>query len=494
MSSVHTLTDHEFGLIRGMVAHRPSLTNQAILAYISRPGRDINHRVIGAIRGGWTRPGVRVASAADVNGFMAAIERLWRYSPMFLSGPLSLCRRRLLLDWWPVGQGLFASGAIAGGPGAPLNWVYDCGTSSRDTLLVSALDAFQSRQDSISATSIRLCVVSHFDRDHISGIVRLLDRFPVRTLLLPYVPLWRRLLIALEQGVGADDEFFDFFINPASWLAARSGRGIGEIIFVPSSGLDGPLPAAPEEGGGDLDDRELDLKPEEGGPPQDAAGDPVLEQPVTGPQVRFLRPGGRLIAPLVWEFVPYNDAALAPKVPRIFSSAAAPLIGQLRDDRSKRALALKALKALYDREFGSSAKARNLISLFLYSGPLGSQMALGGGWGAGPPPGAVDFSQIHTGDGTLDEGVRYDAFERFYGAGRRLERTQIFQVMHHGAKGNSHAGVAAKIAPDVSIFSSNPGDGRYNHPHAEVLRDFWPWGAKQVDCEQGYALERGLMI
>ena len=481
-----------------MIVYRPTLTNQQILAYFTRPGRDINHRVIGVIRGGWTRSGVGIASAAQVVQFMAAVEGLWTLAPAFLRDAWPEPRRRLLLNWWPVGQGLFASGAVFTGTGAPLNWVYDCGTSSSDTLLGKALDAFETQQLRLGAASIRLCTISHFDKDHVTGVVRLIGRLPVQTLLLPYIPLWRRLLIALDLSVGADDEFLTFFIDPVVWLTEHADGRIDQIIFVPSSGPD-DLPAAPEDvgggpGEGGLDGRGGDLKAEVGSAPDDSEGDPALAPAPGRPTVRFLRPGGRLVAPFFWEFVPYNDATLAPKASPSFIASALPLIDQLKNQPTERANALPALKALYDTHFGKTSEARNLISLFLYSGPLGRRLRLGRGPTAGLPANTVDFAQMHTGDGLLSDVARHRAFEKFYGVDGRLARAKVFQVMHHGALGSWHKGFAAKVAPQVSIFSSDPGHRAYRHPHKDVLRDFWPYGPMQVDRKSGYSLRRRLIF
>lgn len=492
MTSAWSLTTVEFGLIRGMLARRPRMTDQSILAYFTRPGRDINHSVIGAIRRGWNPQAIPAASPADVDHFMRAIEAMWRTAPVFLrDGPSTA--RRLFLDWWPVGQGLFASGTIAGGPGPPLNWTYDCGTASDDALLVSALHAFGRQQALIGAPQLRLAVLSHFDKDHISGVVRLIGRMPVQTLLLPYIPLWRRLLIALEQGIAADDAYFAFFLDPAAWLSARGDGRIGEIIFVPPAG---PDDVAPD--GGEAEDRGgpaegLDLKVEYGEPPPEADEDLILMAQATATvAVRFLRQGGRVVAPLFWEFVPYNDASMAPRATPAFRAAAGPLIETLRDDPTGRVQALAGLKALYDHHFGATSEKRNLISLFLYSGAVGTQLRLGHGPRSGLPFEVADFAQMHTGDGLLNTVARYDAFARFYGPANRLGRATIFQVMHHGARSSWHAGLAAKVAPQVSIFSSDPAHRRLGHPHAEVLRDFWPYGAWQVNRVSGYRVRRRL--
>jgi hypothetical protein len=211
--------------------------------------------------------------------------------------------------------------------------------------------------------------------------------------------------------------------------------------------------------------------------------------------VRFLRKAGRIVVPLFWEFVPYNDAQMAPKATPAFLTAVGPLIATLRDDPSQRAKALKDLKAVYDSHFGGSSTARNLISLFLYSGPLGRRMSLGRFSAshnvafAGPPG---RFCQMHTGDGTLDAGPRYDAFRRFYAPADRCARSGIFQVMHHGARGNWHNGIAAALEPAVSLFSSDPAHKGFGHPHAEALRDFWPYRATQIDGAEGFHF-RGIL-
>jgi hypothetical protein len=498
VSSVWTLTSDEAALIRGMLAHRPQLSNQQILAYFSRPGRDINHRVIGDFRGGWAPAGVGVASRAEVDHFMSAIEAMWAMAPLFMQRSWLGGSRSLFLDWWPVGQGLFASGAIAGGLGPPLNWVYDCGTSSSDNLLVKALDSMRAQQLALGASRIRLCAISHFDKDHISGLIRLLARFPVQTLLLPYIPVWRRLMVAIDLGIAADDPFLDFFIDPVTWLRERAEGRIGEILFVPASGPDDAPGAADDDdrspGGGELDDHVTDLKAEVGDTPDEATGDPALSATQAGLAVRFLQRGGRLIAPLFWEFLPYNDAAKAPKVTPAFIAGALPLIDILKTQKSKRAKALKDLKALYGRHFGKSSEDRNLISLFLYSGPIGTRLRLGRGPLSGLPPQTFDFAQMHTGDGLLNDLARYRAFAKFYGGSGRLGRAKILQIMHHGALGAWHVGLAAKMAPQVAIFSSDPTHKGYGHPHKDVLRDFWTFGPMQVDRVNAYSVRRRLLF
>jgi hypothetical protein len=300
------------------------------------------------------------------------------------------------------------------------------------------------------------------------------------------------MVIALAEGVEADDPLLGFYLDPVAFLAGggREGR-IGEIVFVPGAGPEDSPSSEPEDFEGGPSGGEIDLKVEQGPPPDEATNDPAATSHA-GVQVRFLRPAGRILAPLLWEFVPYNDANLFPSATPAFLAAAGPLLTTLLHDPVNRADALTNLKAVYDRHFGSTSELRNLISLFLYSGPLGRLRPLIGTPGARADSASTEHNrcaQIYTGDGTLDAGPRFDSFERFFSGSGRLARTAFFQVMHHGSRDNWHQGIAAKVRPSASLFSSDPAHRQFGHPHGEVLRDFWAYGAVQIDRKTGYRFD-----
>lgn len=410
-----------------------------------------------------------------------------------------------------VGQGLFASGAIIeGGEGPLLRWVYDCGTVSGKHLIDRELDQLPwlpwvcTRRPK---TGIELVTISHFDADHISGFAILLSRYAVDTLLLPYMPLATRLILAFEQGIGADDRRFWLFIDPIGYITSLDGgKNIRRIVMVPPAngesappppeGPDEPPPAEGAEPSFELniDKDHLDAE---------SLGDPTMNSPSgSGPSIYMLAPGGRLYIDQVWEFVPYNDGAAQPSDLIEFRNevenqkfALSDAAAQMRNGSgtsTELKAALNRLKAIYDQHFGKGAKARNIISLFLYSGPL---------FETAEPYFDVDYpsrlagsssadrmGQLFTGDGYLDNSVRLDAMANHFGR-VRLDRVGIFQVMHHGAAKNWHDGVAERIKPDVSVFCSEPLRTNPGHPHAEVLRNFWPYGAVRVDCDRGLSIK-----
>jgi len=501
MSGADTVTLAEVGLIRGMLRLVPRPSNQAVLSYFTRPGRDLNHRLISEIAEGWRWAHVPPASQADTLSFMALAASM---PPMdhhsFVSGDDyyesdggSVARPigNISLDWWPVGQGLFSTGALRLNNGSAVHWAYDCGSTSSAALITSAIAQYRRRLQTWGASRLTLMVLSHFDKDHISGVVELLRGLPVRTFLLPYVPLWRRLVIAMEQGVGAADPLIRFFEDPVAYLSEQDGIEIDEIVFVPGVGPDDRVPGAPDAGESPPDglpDGSVDeLKVEHGSPPAEAAGDPAVED-ASSVRVSFLKKGGRLLVPSFWEFVPYNDSQPAVHATPLFLRRAGLVIRIFLGDPSRRSRALARLKKVYDHHFGSGPVERNLISLFLYSGAIG-RISLRHYYATD----CVDFSrradafgQLLTGDGYLDSPQRLNDLRRYLSADARFDRAGIFQVMHHGARGNWHAGAAAAIQPAVSIFSSDPGHKGYRHPHAEVLRDFWPYCPVRVGRTRGF--------
>jgi hypothetical protein len=425
------------------------------------------------------------------------------------------------VEFHPVGQGLFISGALCRyrRHRSMLRWIYDCGTTSSLDLVTNAIDtlswswpfpAFTERDH-----GVELVTVSHFDRDHISGLERLIQKRRIGTLLLPYAPLWSRLAAQFELEMAPEDSAFAAIIDPVGYLrGAEGGDRIGRILFVPPSGGERPPEPGPpdvrDEPGGDPDaDEGADFAV---APQLSADTEPLTAEQATelmldpeaqaNADVAMLRPATRLLVDDFWEWVPYNDAELRPTGFESFAIEVERLRSQLLAAgarlRAGTALpstvtnALTKLKAYYDSAIGKDSKKRNLISLFLYGGPteLGPWKYI---YETRPGFEYRRFStlpgQLFSGDGYLDSAERVDALESYLGR-RRLSHLGVFQVMHHGARANWHPGVAAKLAPEISVFSSDPEHKSFGHPHAEVLRDFWAHGAVQVDKDHGVLIER----
>ena len=419
--------------------------------------------------------------------------------------------------FYPVGQGLFASGALS----APNNqlrftWVYDCGTVSSQDLLKASLANFKGWTFGTlnsGKPKLDLVVISHFDRDHISGLVLLLERFSVGTLLLPYMPLWQRLVLAFSEGIDTQQVLMTFFVNPVAYLTGLEDVSIDRLVFVPGSGTEGR--AAPSE-----DPTEMPEEPVtdgrwpliiDGQQPDDDDDDDDderadfqhfrEEQSARRTKVSMLRTGSSLRVGKKWEFVPYNNPELAPSVDQIFRDA----VKERREallrvkTEEKRKAALVELRDAYDKHFGKGN--RNLGSLFLYAGCIGSSRIeylcaeyrqweldknshLISRWRCLEHSSRNRSGVLYTGDGYLDTSDRLDQLEKYMGD-RRIKQLTCLQVMHHGSRRNWHEGVARRLAPDTSVFCADPDRKRFRHPHAEVVRDFLRFGPYLVDKSQG---------
>lgn len=425
--------------------------------------------------------------------------------------------------FFPVGQGLFSAGKIyrLDSSGSEFHWVYDCGTSSSQKLIDAGLTELSNWAG--KPRTIDLLALSHFDRDHISGVVRLLGKFKVRTLMLPYMYLPQRLLLAMEEELDDPDEPLSaFFLDPVTYLLSLDGVDIDEILFVPPSGNEGP--AYPPEVNSPTDGP--DRSATQQGVPEwlsqrDDAQSLIDATTNNGKSTRvsFLQPGTRYgKGPKEWEFIPYNDDPPTPIdddfVKAVESKRNALLSSKYKKERDT---ALAELKGVYDDLFGKSPKRRNMISLFLYVGPfyfkkqchnpLQYEARSYSPWRSERLGHCLshDLSWIHfhdgwegwnrsrcsilySGDGYLDTEAKLRRMIAYFHE-KRIARVGVFQVMHHGAKDNWwDGGVADKIKPWFSVFSSDPTRKRLGHPNAPVLRDFWAYGAVQVDKARDFGV------
>lgn len=85
----------------------------------------------------------------------------------------------------------------------------------------------------VAETSIDLVVISHFDQDHINGLEILLRQYHVKTLLLPYLNLDQRLVLAFTDKVDVAGRVMKFFLNPVEYLISKYKDKMENIVFVP---------------------------------------------------------------------------------------------------------------------------------------------------------------------------------------------------------------------------------------------------------------------
>ncbi|WP_157814830.1 hypothetical protein [Janthinobacterium sp. 64] len=403
------------------------------------------------------------------------------------------------MNFHPVGQGLYASGHLYEELHMPtqpfFSWVYDCGTLSSNALVNNASKLLKTALGGAAKPRLGLVVISHFDKDHISGLVNLLLNFHVEVLLMPYLVPWQRAAIVFGNGVYVSKRDRAFILDPVGAIAAMQGVQVDHIVWA----VAGDQNASPDGDDNFVNRNEPPvLTIDEGAPEDDWQSWEVNRGSLQGiAKVSMLRPGGRLCIRGIWEFVPYQDATIKKKPDASFLADASAKLEWLlkapceafKDD------VLKRLKALYEARFVGS-KQRNIISMFMYAGSLGAARMARCGCTI---PMAANYAPIcvfhhfdmvnviYTGDGYLDTPKRLSSLFKHLGA-RRMQHVLVFQVMHHGAHANWHSGLAHSIRPGVSVFSSDPTRGDRPHPHKPVELDFAAYSPRQVDRFKGLSL------
>lgn len=418
----------------------------------------------------------------------------------------------------PVGQGLFASGRIQYeyplGRWTPpaFSWVYDCGTnSSRNKCLIPELNHLAA-EALLFGSPLNLVTLSHFDSDHINGLTELLERFSVETLLLPLVPLWKRLELAFMDDASLGSKAMSFYLNPVSYLLRHFPQRIHSIVLVP--------PASPEPQNDLAEQGTPKNWVEDGRSHVDTANQLPHEiseelrelSPDELSRVRLLMPQGTIQVSRFWEFLPYNDMHLCPKPLHSFVAAVNSRRNELLDSTAPkhiRSQSLNNLKAQYSLLIGQSALARNRISLFLYAGPIGNTAVTQAVRSTFMRPAGLEtkaninlpfsrnvhtrLSVLYTGDGYLSDQRSVDALFEYLGPDR-LANLACLQVPHHGARSNWAPGHAARFAPDIAVFCSDPTRKSLGHPHREVIDDFSSHASVSVDKTQGAVVEGKLVV
>ncbi|TCS67198.1 hypothetical protein EDD52_101293 [Primorskyibacter sedentarius] len=516
------LSDHEICLVKGLIKHRKQLgiNQQRLIAYFSFPQRTVHHNVISAIAREEVCASVADYPPSDLPNcrfFLDAWTGDWqehnRAAEVAGAPNSSLDEFEFGYRFHPVGQGLFCSGHFNRAGQDPFRWVYDCGTeagSRRSTRARHVRAEMRALQNDQATSHLDLVTLSHFDEDHLSGMLDLLKKFSVGTLLLPYLTPWERLIVAISEQTAVESDLFTFLTAPTEFLLARADMRIERILLVPpSAGREAAAPPiSPDEPTRETEPEALpkllikDHKPE-GENDIDGLG---ADDGLADPRVRFLHPGGYILVSQAWEFVPYNDCRLEALATNSFKNKARPLAHKLThaENEEHRQTALKKLTKLYDATFKSrtakniTPRRRNEISLFLYAGPIGRVELVNvkvtiprhemvshigqvpDGW-----LGTDRFGQILTGDGFLHTKKKVADFMVFYSVGDRISRGAIFQVMHHGSDANWRDDIASLFKPVASLYCSDP-LGKWGHPGAKVRNDFADYHPVQVDGVHGW--------
>lgn len=402
----------------------------------------------------------------------------------------------------PAGQGIFSSGTVVAlrddGEKPPFHWVFDCGSTSQPILR----PIVERYRDFMIADHLDLLCISHFDKDHVSGLGDLLKGINVDTVVIPYWSAIERLIVAAStKNPGV--EYIELLSNPAAFVIERA-RSVRRIVIIggpgddPSEGPVGDRPPIPRDDGGgrgprrDFQEGTWDLKFEGREQPirnaltmqtMDLAGRRGIVLQAFGSQV--LGVASCDIANACWEFLFHHkpiDPALVDSIrhkieTRIRSGGT---ITDLLRDAGQRKAILAVYKALLPK--GESV---NSASLCVYSGPALDRLQdcwitepspqsilglSGGSFRQHYPPHLGPVSILYTGDANFK--VRSNRLELVdFLTQERWQRVAILQVPHHGSRNNWQADSAADFPHHYSVFCADETIRRPGHPNREVVLD-----------------------
>jgi hypothetical protein len=397
----------------------------------------------------------------------------------------------------PVGQGGFHVGTLSklgndeadwraaidrdAIPEADFLYVYDCGSDPLD----GALDEIERVVAKRTSRQLDMLFVSHFDRDHISGIPHLLHRkkgLQVDTIVMPYLePVDRLMAFArtVDEETSAETAEFHagLVVDPIEAMQGFEPRVI--ILVAPSeedgefSGIARPPAEPPESAPGRASWKvEADGHRWGGHPPiQTQDGATVLARGDF--QIMGDGTGG-------WSLKPYvRRAALADR--EAFATAVEVLLRWPRgsfptkvQDKTERLLLVTKHREKIGRAAKWAFKDKNQTSLSLHSGPLDSRN--GGAVYAGlPESDQARIGWLGTGDAGLRDAGDINRFRQHFRD--QLPLVSTFVLPHHGSIHNFDPAKPAVIA-ELMVAAADPTRDSWIHPDPAIVAAIEASGAQ----------------
>lgn len=327
----------------------------------------------------------------------------------------------------PVGQGAFYTEVFKKDDGTLFTVVYDCGTETDSSILEAQIDEFKK-----GITQIDLLFISHFHRDHISGLDKLLDGIPVIKTVIPMLPEQMLTLARVQNLLQYKKEALktDAIINEL-YLSAEASERFGDVTVIEPS---------------DYSDLSVEEK-------KDVLG-----------RGKRARNGSSIDGfESLWEYVPFNSVSILDQRAIDFIKGLKGIDGALDDDgklnvsKIIRGCRTKVM-ALYKDVMKEADE--NLYTMTVESRPSGDLAK-------GSDPGVVREARcLYTGD--FDLVGNKDLWDRFYKA-YDYSSIGTVQIPHHGSKRNWRQEF---LEGDTRRFFISVGTtNTYHHPDFWVVKD-----------------------
>lgn len=445
----------------------------------------------------------------------------------------------------PVGQGLFCSGTLdtLSVKKNPFNWVFDCGSMASEEEIEPQISNY--RDFVLCKSQINLLCVSHFDKDHVSGLARLLKDTHVDTVVIPYFTPLERLILGTMQENASDTERAEnsrLMANPAAYIIQHAAS-VKTIIMVhrepPPDSTNGspPLNTHPDSPLRNIIDQALS----DGGLPGDRSNRTndaqwnmkIREPEVTVKESRFADGikkslgnwKGKLhfvgeackldvLSPahcLYWEFVFFHKPEAPATVQALVTSIEDIVKGETQSttplgisDCLQNKRIRNKIKKAYHAAFPETDRF-NTAGLSVYSGPILHSLeyaciTIPQPWHRIPPitgfsnwhnqylpyPFVYDnhsVAALYTGDANFKPDENRAEIIKYLDT-ERWRSIRILQVPHHGSKNNWKVGSANEFCNHWSVFSSDPDQKPY-HPSRDVILDLLNKNPVMVDQHSG---------
>ncbi len=407
----------------------------------------------------------------------------------------------LSVNWCqhPVGHGGFHTGVMRVNK-SMFSWIFDCGSRQE-----KRLDLLLENWTNHLLQPVDWLFISHFDKDHVSGLNTLMARSKVRDVMVPYVNE-RELAYALLYEISRNnlDRFFvELVADPATFFASR---GANRITFLGGNRADeGGVGEPPDDKKPEGDWRKK-IQP----PPRslrEARGSQVAAP--AGAQVQIvddcqcdieIRIGeiGLRLKPYRAPTAPNVHSNLVKElknlVGTVSSALGRPGLGRLAyaiANHARTATGRASLRSLFKKYVGSSNRSSlSLLSAPYVPDPANSQWGVDGvfAWSRGRGP---LVAWLNTGDAELLNQADVSNWHSRYAMD--LDAVRMLALPHHGSDKNSnatlqqlcpratlavHVKASAKKHPGPSVIAAAGNRLSYVTEHPGSQLNMWfsaPW-------------------
>lgn len=367
---------------------------------------------------------------------------------------------QIKFDFHNVGQGLFHTGKIG-----YFNFVYDCGSMKKDNVH-EAVKKY--KINDLKDKVIDVLVISHFDKDHINGLERLLKNVKVEYAIIPYYSPFEKLALAFVNR-SYPEPYFDFLLDPASYLLSRGVNTVLRITENKYKSIANDSFDIYNQKDRDIeeytDDRLIDIIDKED-------INQILKDAYKGKRKNIFD---------YWEFKFFYHKISSTKLNALIKcfdgnyihfSNGRELQNYVRDSYSR-----DKIKKCYKESVNSDL---NFTSLAMYHGPIGpykikkyttaySNETLSGMFSISQQNEHEKIGHLLTGDINLKTKHKYAEFKKSFC--NEWNKVTLFQVPHHGSSNNWNKHILFDLKKCNDYIVSAGISSRYGHPHPTVISE-----------------------